>query len=206
MKGRYGRLRASCSRTRRRLHWGGRGDRGGRGCGARGPAQGCDVGARLRPARRDQAHRLAQEHAGRDHDRRRAQGRGAGPGRPHHPPPVFAALHCPRLDGAVMRGRAVERRRQGGGVVALPGRLRLASRPVAGAWIAAGEHPSCSISKEPDVTATTAPTTSPSMPCCWRARPRAPGAHAMVARGRARLVADGRRDGGRDRGRPRRAG
>ena len=110
--------------------------------------------------------------------------------RPHHPPAVLAPLHRPRVDGTILRDRAVGRRRQGAGLVALPGRLRPAHRPVAGAGAAARRTSSCSTSKAPAATATTAPTMWPSTRCCWRAqRPGAP----CACNGRARTSSPGRR-------------
>ena len=130
----------------------------------------------------------------------------AAPRCPHHPPPVLAPLHRACVDGAVVRDRAMERRRQGGGVVAQPGRLQPASRPVAGARAAAGEHRrtarrGCRLLRPQRRRRRRVR--------CGAAGARRAGptrARAMVARGRARLVADGRRDGRRHRGRSRRAG
>ena len=117
-------------RARRQLRRRRRRDRGGGGSGPGRPAQGRGVERRRGAARRDQARRLAQEPAGRDHDRRRAQGGGSRASGPHGPPAVHAALHRARLDGALLRDRAMDRRGQG----ARSGRTARASTTCAPTW------------------------------------------------------------------------
>ena len=148
--------------------------------------------------------RVAQEPACRDHDRGRAQAGCPCRYGAHNPAAIFAALHRPRLDGALVRDRAVDRPGQRADLVALPGRLQ-----------SAGGHRAC-----PGHVA----RGDRREPCRGRRllRPQrrrrrglrrgaagsrragSPGTCAMVARGRACLGADGRRHGHRDRGRPRR--
>ena len=124
---------------------------------------------------------------------------------PHDPPAVHAALHRACLDGALLRHRAVDRRGQGAGLVALPGRLQSARRPGARLAAAAREHRRRARRGRRLLRPQRRRRRGVRRGAAGARGRRAPGARAMVARGRARLVADGRRHGHRDRGRPRRA-
>ena len=121
-------------------------------------------------------------------DERKAAAPAAGC--PHHPPPVFAALHRARLDGAVVRDRAMDRRRTRW----RSGRTARASTACGSTcrwrWDCRRRASSCSISRAPAAMATTAPTTWPSTRCCWRAPPA--GARC-ACNGRARTSLPGRR-------------
>ncbi len=123
--------------------------------------------------------------------------------RQHHPPAILAALHRARVDGALLRHRAVDGGRQGAHLVALPGRLQSARRPDAGAEAAGGEHHRSA--RRGRRLLRPQRRRRCRLRCCaaGACREWASRASAMVARGRARLVADGRRHGGRPRGQPR---
>ena len=134
------------------------------------------------------ARGVAQEPAGRDQGRRRPRLPCPPHARPDPAARLHAAVHRPCLDRAVLRHRAVERRR-----ACRSGRIRRASTICAptsrSCWRCRRSGSSSSTSRAPAATATTAPTTSRSTPCCSPARRKA---GRCACSGRARTSLPGR--------------
>ena len=121
----------------------------------------------------------------------------------HDPAAVHAPVHCPCLDGAFLRDRAMAGPGELACLVALPGRLQLACRPRYRLRAAAREHRrrarrGCRLLRPQR-------RRRRGLRCgaAGARRRRASGARAMVARGRACLVAGGRGHGHRSGSRPR---
>ena len=114
-------------------------DRAWRGGGSQRLAQGRDLVRRRAAARRKRSGFIPESPAVGIDGHRQENGRIARRGGADHPAAIYPPLHCPRLDRAILRHGAVERRPRSC-LDPQPGRLSPARRSGAGSQTAGREH------------------------------------------------------------------